>query len=665
MSFTFKYWTVGSRLKNSLFYFHTLSTTFTHKFKSPTHQNLHQLLEKCSSMRELKLLHAQIILHGLSNENLTLGKLVSFSALADTGDIEYARLVFDKMPEPNKFMYNSLIRGYSNGDDPIKAILLYRKMIGSGLSPNEFTFPFLLKACTRRLAYWEAVIVHGQAIKLGIGYQVCVQNALINVYIVCGSSQCARQLFDEISDRTLVSWNLMIGGYSKMGCCKEAFLLFREMRELGVELDEFTLVSLLSVCSQVGDLDMGRCVHLYIEITGIKVDLIVRNALVDMYAKCGHLHSAKMVFDQMPDKNVVSWTSMVNAYAKHGLTESAQQIFDSMPVKNVVSWNSMISAYVREGSCTEALDLFRKMCDLSVVPDEATLVSVLSACSQIGDLVMGMEIHDYMCRNNLIPSVSLFNSLIDTYAKCGALRIAMDIFYKMPEQNLVSWNVMIGALALHGCGLEAIDLFENMQAYGVWPDVITFTGLLSACSHSGLVDLGRFYFDKMSSVYRISHEIEHYACMVDLLGRGGLLKEAIWLIGGMPMKPDVVVWGALLGACRTYGNIEVGKQILKQLLEMEPNSSGLYVLLSNIYSEAERWEDVKKIRKLMNYHGIKKCRAISFIEIDSCVNEFLVDDKRHEISSSIYSILDQLTDHLKSSGYSRNLSSAYLDVEEI
>lgn len=616
-------------------------------------------------MRELKLLHAQIILRGLTHETLTLGKLISFCAVADTGNLQYARLVFEQMPEPNKFMYNSLIRGYSNGDDPIMAILLYRRMIDSGLSPNEFTLPFVLKACARKLVYWEAVLVHGQAIKLGIGSQVCVQNALISVYSICRLIQCAWKVFDEILEKTLVSWNSMIGGYSRMGSRKEAFLLFQGMRKLGMEPDEFTLVSLLSVCSQGCDLYLGRCLHLYIVIMGVKVDLIVRNALVDMYAKCGHLHSAKMVFDHMPDKNVVSWTSMVTAYGRHGLTQSAQQIFDSMPVKNVVSWNSMISSYVQEGRCSEALNLFHKMCDWRVVPDEATFVSVFSACSQIGDLIMGKKIHNYMCSNNFIPSVTLYNSLIDMYAKCGALRIAMYIFCEMPEQNLVSWNVVIGAMALHGCGLEAIDLFEKMQACGVWPDEITFTGLLSACSHSGHVDLGRYYFDKMISIYRLSHEIEHYACMVDLLGRSGLLEEAIRLIGGMPMKPDVVVWGALLGACRTYGNIDVAKQILKQLLVMEPQSPGLYVLLSNIYCEAERWEDVKKIRKLMNDHGIKKCRAISFIEMDGCVYEFLVDDKRHETSSSIYCILDQLTDHLKSLGYSCSLSSAYLDIEEI
>ncbi|KAB1214632.1 hypothetical protein CJ030_MR5G002863 [Morella rubra] len=511
----------------------------------------------------------------------------------------------------------------------------------------------------------EAVAVQTQAIKLGIGSQVCVQNALITVYVSCGLVGYARQVFDDILERTLVTWNLMIGGYSKTGFCKEAFLLFQEMRELGVAPDEFTLVSLLSVCSLVCDLELGRCLHLYIEISGIEIDLIVRNALLDMYAKCGHLDSAKTVFDLILDKNVVSWTSMFTAYAKHGLTECAQQIFYNMPEKNVVSWNSMISSYVKEGRCGEALELFHKMCALRVVPDEATLVSILSACSQIGDLIMGRKIHNYMYSYNFIPGVTLFNSLIDMYAKCGSPGSAMEVFYKMPERNLVSWNVVIGAMALHGCGLKAIELFEEMQACGVWPDEITFTGLLSACSHSGLVDLGKYYFNQMSTIYRLSHEIEHYACMVDLLGRGGLLGEAIRLIGRMPVKPDVVVFGALLGACRTYGNVDVGKQILKHLLVIEPQSSGLLVLVSNIFCEAGRWEDVKKIRKLMNDHGIRKCRAISFIEIDNRVHEFLADDKRHEMSISIYSVLDQLTDHLKSSGYSCNLSSAYLDVEEI
>ena len=662
-----KYLTVGSRLKHTLSSVHSLCKAFcsTHELKSPSHQTLHFLAEKCSSMRGLKLLHAQIILHGLTNETLTLGKLISFCAVDDAGDLQYAQRMFDQIPQPNKFMYNSLIRGYSNSDDPINAVLLFRRMICSGLSPNEFTLPFVLKACGCKSAYWEAVLVHGLAIKLGIGSLVFVQNALIAVYVVCGLIHCARKLFDDITDKTLVSWNSMIGGYARMGNWKEAFLLFRKMREWGMEPDGFTFVNLLSVCSQSRDLDLGRYVHFCIEITGVKIDIIVRNALMDMYAKCGNLHSAQAIFDRTQEKNVVSWTSMISAYAQHGSIEVARQIFDQMPGKNVVSWNSMISCYLREGQYREALDLFNKMRNSRVVPDEATLVSILAACSQLGDLVMGKKIHNYILSNKGAYGVTLYNSLIDMYAKCGPVVTALDIFLEMPGKNLVSWNVIIGALALHGCGLEAIKLFEVMQADGTLPDEITLTGLLSACSHSGLVDMGLYYFDRMGVIYRVTREIEHYACMVDLLGRGGLLGEAIELIGRMPMKPDVVVWGALLGACRIHGNVEIGKQILKQLLELEPHSGGLYVLISNIYWEAQRWEDVKKIRKLMIDRGIKKGRAISSIEIDGCIYEFMVDDKRHKISSSIYAMLDQLTDHLRSAGYLCNISSVFFEAEEI
>ncbi|XP_031265110.1 pentatricopeptide repeat-containing protein At2g22410, mitochondrial-like [Pistacia vera] len=653
--------TVGSRFKHVLCCFHSL-----HKFKSPSHETLHFHSEKCTSMNQIKQIHAQIISQGLTNENLTVGKLISFCAISNNGNLEYAQLVFDQITEPNKFMYNSLIRGYSTSDNPIKAILLYREMINRCLSPNEFTLPFVLKACASESAYCVAAVVHGHGVKLGIGSQVYVQNALINVYVVCGLILCARKVFDEISERTLVSWNSMIGGYSKMGCCREGFLLFKEMRDLGLELDEITLVSLLSICSQSCDLDLGRYVHLYMVVTEVEIDIIVRNALLDMYAKCGDLHSAQTVFERMSYKNVVSWTSMVSAYAKHQLVDSAREIFDRMPEKNVVSWNSMISCYVREGHCKDALNLFHEMSDLGVVPDETTLVCVLSACSQIGDLVMGKKVHNYICNNDMRPSVTLCNALIDMYAKCGFVGRAFDIFNEMPEKNIVSWNVIIGALALHGYGLKGVNLFEEMLGGRIWrPDEITFMGLLSACSHSGLVDIGKYYFDRMKSVYGVSPEIEHYACMVDLLGRGGLLEEAVRLIGRMPVKPDVVVWGALLGACRTHGNIEIGKLVLKQLLELEPNSSGLYVLIANLFCESQRWEDVKNIRKLMNDCGIMKCKAISFIEIKGCVYEFMVDDKRHEKSGSIYSMLDQLMDHLKSIGYSCNYFAASLGAEEI
>lgn len=531
----------------------------------------------------------------------------------------------------------------------------------SGFLPNQFTLPFVLKACASQLAYWEALSVHCHAIRLGILSHVCVQNALINVYAVFGFVQCARQLFDEMSNRTLVSWNSMIGGYSRNGLCKEAFLLFREMRESGFPPDQFTLAHLFSICSRRYRLDIGKCVHHYVEITGIEVDQILRNALLDMYAKCGDLLFAQTIFDRMIDKNIVSLTSMISAYSNHGLLCHAREIFDQIPEKNVISWNSMISCYVQEGRCKKALLLFQQMCETTTMPDEATLVSVLSACSQIGDLAMGEKTHYYICRHNIMITVTLLNALIDMYAKCGALETAMDFFFEFKDKNLVSWNVIIQALALHGHGLHALKLFNMMHTTGIWPDKITFMGLLSACSHSGLVDMGRYLFERMSSIYGIFPEIEHYACMVDLLGRGGMLQEAIKLIGGMPMKPDVVVWGALLGACRTYGNVDIANQILKQVLQLETCSSGLYVLLSNIYFEAKKWKEAKNVRKLMSGHGIIKCKAVSFIEIDGCNIEFMVDDKRHE-TNGLYPLLDQLTDHLKSVGYFSNNLVSFSDL---
>ncbi|KAK3416101.1 hypothetical protein EUGRSUZ_H01933 [Eucalyptus grandis] len=551
----------------------------------------------------LKTIHAQIIFRGLAHEILLLGKLVSFCAVDGAGDLAYARYLFDKMREPNRFMYNSLIRGYSNSEDPLEAVLLYRRMIGSGISPNEFTFPFVLKACAGESLYWVSVLVHGQAVKLGFGLQVCVQNALMTGYVSCGLVGDARKLFDGIADRTLI--------------------------------------------------------------TGVEVDIIVSNSLLDMYAKCGDLHLAEAVFKKVPNKDVVSWTTMVNAYANQGSLTLAQQCFDQMPKKNVVSWNSLISSYVQFGRSKEALNLFRRMCDSRVIPDETTLIAVLSACSHIGDAATGEEIYIYISKSGIRPSITLYNALMTMFGKCGAVQIAVDIFKKMKLRNLVSWNVAIGALALHGCGAEAIKLFEDMEASRIFPNEITFTGLLSACSHSGLIEMGRYYFQRMSSAYGISPEIEHYACLIDLLGRGGFLEEALGLIGKMPMRPDIVIWGALLAACRTHHYGHIGKFILKQLLELLPHSSGLCVLLSNLYAEARRWDIARKIRKIMNESGIAKCRAVSFIEIDGNVYEFMVDDKRGEMSSSLYLVLDQLTDHLKFEGCPCNLSGAFWEAEDV
>ncbi|KAL4577379.1 hypothetical protein LXL04_013488 [Taraxacum kok-saghyz] len=654
MFISIKHITVVSRHSKALALFSSSITTTTslrNNFESPAHQTLHHLLEKCQSMKKLKLIHAQIILHGLHQETLTISKLISFCAVSETGDLHHAQLLFDHLPQPNRYMYNSLIRGYVNSDNPIKALHLYHQMTCIGISPNEFTYPFVLKVCAVLSRLSDGVLVHAQIIKMGFEFHVYVQNGLISVYCSCGAIRDSRKVFDEMLGKSLVSWNTMIGGYSKIGYCREAFLLFKKMMELDVDPDDFTFVNLLSVCSQSSHGVLGRFLHSHIVTTKSHIDIYVQNAIVDMYAKCGDLHSAQTFFNQMSDKNVVSWTSMVTAYAKHGLLESAKNLFDEMPVKNIVSWNSMVSCYLQKGCYREVLCLFNDILNPGLTPDESTLVSVLSACSQLGDLEKGINIHTYISSNYITPSVTLSNSLIDMYAKCGVIETSLSIFSKMPEKNLVSWNVIIGALALHGHGFQAVKLFEIMQngVNKIHPDEITFMGLLSACCHSGLTKLGQHYFEKMIPVYNIPHEIEHYACMIDLYGRIGQFGDAIKLINQMPMKPDVVIWGALLGACRIHKKIEIGKQVLKQVLELkEPYTSGVYVLVSNMFCECKRWKDVKNIRKLMKDHSIKKTKGVSFIEVNGELHEFMVDDHRNELSNNVYELLDQLTHHLKS-----------------
>ncbi|KAK4754095.1 hypothetical protein SAY87_002199 [Trapa incisa] len=641
---------VGSHRKCHATTLPPLTFFFTRQLQSFSSQEiLHYRLQRCSSMAHLKLLHAHIVVLGLSQENFTLGKLISFAAVDERGDIDYAALVFNRIPQPNRFMFNSLIRGYSNGSrGPSEAIAMYREMLSSGVSPNEFTLPFVLKACAVESSHWLSTLLHGHGIKLGICSHVCVQNALMNALIGFRMTSDARKLFDEIDEKSLVSWNSMIGGYSRAGQTMEAFNLFRRMKEFRVGPDEITFVSLLSACSQARDSDLGMLVHLFIEMTGVQADLILRNALLDMYGKCGHLDSAEKIFRQTPEKNVISWTSLVTAYARHGCIKSARELFAQMPIRNAVSWNSLISAYLQNGQFGEVLSLFEEMQDSGFIPDEATLATVLSACAQIGDIATGKRIHAYACETNLIAlPIALANSLIAMYAKCGEVATALDIFREVQCKNLVSWNIAMGCLALQGCGAEAIELFREMEALGIQPDGITFTGLLTACSHSGLINLGRYYFERMMSVHSIPPEIEHYACMIDLLGRGGLLEEAIMLVGTMPMRADIVIWGSLLGACRIHKFAEMGRVLLKQLLELLPHSSGLCVLLSNLYSEAGRWEDRRKIRKIMNDTGVAKCDAISYIEIDGLVYEFMVDDRRSRWPNSIYPVLDRLTDHLK------------------
>ncbi|OVA01675.1 Pentatricopeptide repeat [Macleaya cordata] len=515
------------------------------------------------------------------------------------------------------------------------------------------TFVFALKGCEQLVGVFEGEEIHCQIYKLGFDLNLLILNGLIHFYLKHGSLVSACYLFDTSSVKDVVSWTTMIDGYAQKNLPEEALKLFYSMLSSNVEPNEVTMITVLSACSLMGNLSVGRLIHEYIEKSNVNRTLNLVNALMDMYVKCGCLTTAREVFDKMETRDVFSWTSMINGYAKDGDLKLARNFFDEMPERNVVSWNAMIAGYSQKDQPEEALKLFHEMEKTGIQPiEEGTLVCVLSACSQLCCLGLGRRIYQYYVYLKKVQlSVTLTNAFIDMYAKCGNIDEAAKLFNKMPKKDLVSWNSMIIGCAAHGYAKQALDLFEQMKSMGLWPDDITFVGVLSACSHGGLVVEGRKYFEDMIRVFSLEPKAEHYACMIDLLGRVGLLKEAYELIKIMPMEPDEAAWGALLNACRMHKNVKLGKLAAGRLLDLDPKDSGIYVLLANLCATGRRWDDVRMVRSMMRDRGIKKNPGCSSIEVDGESYEFLVADKSHPRSEEIYQVLDDIFLLLKLEGY--------------
>lgn len=439
---------------------------------------------------------------------------------------------------------------------------------------------------------------------------------------------------------------------------------------------------------------MGKKIHTHVLKLGFVADLFVQTALVEMYAKSvdirialqvfeempspdlvsynvlmaecvrvGDVESARKVFDRMPEKDLFSWNTLIHGYATGGDLDAARQLFDRNCDRDLISWSSMITGYARSRQSNEALRLFREMQLAKVVPDGVTMVSVLSACGDVGALAMGKMVHEHIKINGIEIDVKLGTSLLDMYAKCGDIENALEVFDEMHVRDVLTWSAMIMGLANHGCGEIALDLFSRMLAEGIQPNDITFVGVLSACSHAGLVTRGWTYFTSMNE-YGVNPKIEHYGCMVDLLGRAGCLQEAKDIIINMPFVPDAVVWRALLGACRIHRNVELAEEAIINLLELEPHVDGHYVLLSNIYAQGKRWDDVANVRRMMRGKSIQKVPGSSTIEVDNRVHEFIAGDKSHPQSERIYEMLAEMSVRLNNVGYRPMTSLVLQDVDE-
>ncbi|KAK3150593.1 hypothetical protein QOZ80_3AG0235190 [Eleusine coracana subsp. coracana] len=509
--------------------------------KSGTQRRQPPLWRRCRSLRQVKHVHALMVVRGFLSDPSALRELLFASAVAVRGGIAHARRVFDQIPHPDRFMYNTLIRGAAHSGAPRDAVSLYARMArngNGGVRPDKLTFPFVLRACAAMGSGAAGAQVHAHVVKAGCECDAFVKNALIGMHASCGDLGVAAALFDRTACGDAVAWSAMISG-----------------------------------CARRGDLG-----------------------------------TARQLFDESPAKDLVSWNVMITAYAKRGEMALARDLFDRAPDRDVVSWNAMISGYVRCGSHKDALKLFEQMQCMGEKPDTVTMLCLLSACADSGDLDVGQRLHSYLSERFSRTGLStvIGNALIDMYAKCGQMKRALEVFRSMRDRDVSSFNSIIGGLALHGHVVESIDVFKNMLMGSISPDEITFVAVLVACSHGGMVDKGREYFNLMQQMYRIEPNIKHYGCMVDMLSRAGLLKEAFEFISKMKTEPNSVIWRTLIGACRTHGEIELAKYANQKLLQARSDASGDYVLLSNIYASVGEWFRSEKMRQLMDDSGVNK-----------------------------------------------------------
>ncbi|XP_039138119.1 pentatricopeptide repeat-containing protein At1g20230 [Dioscorea cayenensis subsp. rotundata] len=611
--------------------------------------------------------------------------------------------LLSSLPSPDSFSFSTLISSLSHSQLFSSSLLLFRRMLSSGLPPDPFVLPTAVKASSSLSSLPLGRQLHALSISSGHSSHPFVHSSLIHMYLTCNRIPDARLLFDAMPHRNLVSWSSMISGYAKLGRVHDARHMFDQMRHSGLEPNSITWngmitgfnhsscfldslfvfsdmhsqgfgpdgTSFSSVLSAAGDVEnvcFGKQIHCYVIKAGFVIDECVVSAMIDMYGKCGYAKEMVQVLDEFDGMDVASCNAVVAGLSRNGLVEDALREFrrfEGMGIKlNVVSWTSIIACCSQNGKDMEALELFREMQMAGVEANSVTIPCLLPACANIAALMHGKSAHCFTLRRAISEDVYVASALVDMYAKCGRINNARSIFDVMPSRNLVSWNTMLGGYSMHGKAKDAMELFHLMQRSGQKPDFISFTCVLAACSQAGLVEMGWYYFNKMSREHGIGARMEHYACMVSLLGRAGKLEEAYELIKEMAFEPDACVWGALLSSSRVHGNVMLGEIAAEKLFELEPGNAGNYVLLSNIYANKGIWDEVDRVRDTMKGMGLKKNPGCSWIEIKNKVHMLLAGDKTHPQLSKILEKLEQLSAEMKKLGCNPSTDFVLHNVEE-
>ncbi|KAM0938460.1 putative tetratricopeptide-like helical domain superfamily [Dioscorea sansibarensis] len=663
---------------------------------------------------------------------------VLLSDCLNKGNLIHARELFDRMPQRTVVSWNAMISGYSKCGRTPEALAMAKHMHSCYLTLNETTFVSVLSACSRIGNEEFGKQIHSIILKSGSEDFELVGSALLNFYTSCfciddacrlfnllhchnsllwslmlvGFVRCnmmtdAMNLFERMPIHDVVSWTSLISGYSRSGEeCGKALKLFLQMRVRGeASANEFTYDCILRVCGKLGVLDYGKCVHGCLVKCGFELDQSVCDALIGFYCNCdavedairvsnwlnlpclstsntliaslvsaGRIENAELVFHQMIERNSVTYNLMIKGYAQEGQIADSKRLFAEMPCKNIVSlntmisvchqngeldeavnifnhikqemntvtWNSMISGYIQHDQNTEALKLYADMRRSSVECSRSTFSALFRACASIGTLQQGRMLHTHLSKTPFESNTYVGTSLVDMYAKCGSIKDARTSFNNIDSPNIASWTALINALAQSGHATEAILMFVQMIKNGINPNEVTFVGLILSCGHAGMVNEGINFFNSMQKNYDLVPTLEHFACLVDLLGRSGLVKEAEKFITEMPVKADTAIWGALLNACWFCKDLEVGEKVAERMLSFDSKNITAFVVMSNIYAKLGKWQEVMKVRKRLRELNVKKIPGCSWIEVKEIVHVFCVEDRNHPQRDEIYDVLDEL-----------------------
>lgn len=570
-----------------------------------------RILDSCNpSLHQFDQIHCQLVVLGLFQHSLAASRAVK-KLCSSHFTLPDALRIFENLENPDAFLCNTIIRGYVNFDDPERALAFYHtKMVYNGIFQNNYTFPIIVKACADLGLLTEGQKIHTHIVKCGFELDLYVRNALIRMYSVCRKVTDARKVFDLSPDSDLVTWNTMIDGYGKNGEISNGRLLFDNIKEK---------------------------------------DAVSWNSMISGYIGVGNMEEAKELFEENPYRDIISWNCMIDGYARAGDKDAARMLFDQMGCRNVVSWNTMLALYVRLKDYNECLRLFDMIMEEGTIElNEATLVSVLTSCAYLGRLDKGQWIYSYINSCPRVESdVLLLTALLTMFARCGDMDKAKEVFDGIQEKNIVSWNSMIMGYGMQGAGEKALEMFFQMEKNGQTPNDATFTCILSACTHAGMVLEGWWCFDLMHKVYNIEPKVEHCGCMVDLLSKAGLTKDSEELVRNTPLDLKPALHGVLLSAFKTHSIIELGEIVAKRLIEIEPKDVGPYVLLSNIYAADGRWEDLQKVGTMMKEKEAQKIVGFMQVQVLDSKGYLCHESRLHHKKTMVYSMLSEVATHMK------------------